>query len=207
MIACMLALDNQHTRRVLALRRAFPAVAILLVCITIISAFQRNRAQLTASSMARPDKVRLESLEMKNPRLYGMDASNSPFALAATIARQQRFDGETIWLEGLKTVGMDKLAGQVVVAASQAVYDKSTNQLILKNGIQLNDGRGYALGTNRLYVDVGKRNAWTASPVSGNAPFGAARGDGLVVNGQTRSLRLTGNTALTVEDSNLLPKF
>lgn len=188
---------SAHDRIIAVARVAMPAAALalgVLLAVVPIAAGREISFVLSKNRVATaPERLRVTSA------LYrGEDNSGQPFALSAASAVQARSSDPTVRLQTLNArLGLAN--GPATLTAPTGAYDTARQTVALTGPVRFRTSDGYHIDTHDVDLDMKTRALASRAPVSGAIPLGRFSADRLQADLGDRTLVLTGNARLHID--------
>jgi lipopolysaccharide export system protein LptC len=195
---------RRHTRMVVTMRLALPAMAaLLLACIAFWTRFSGDSG-LFRLAFNPGHREEYSALTMSNPHFQGVDQQQRPFSVMAKRATQMDETGDVMELESPEAdVTMDSGAW-LAINADSGRFMRKDQKLDLDGAVSLFQDQGFELHTRDVRVDLAASSAHTDRPVQGQGPSGDMTADGLDVFDGGKQIMLLGHAHLTIYDGDQL---
>ncbi len=197
------AAQNPVRRGVIrALRIGLPMIAVILT--GLVFAWPAIEQAMTPSStiespVAMPRTIARN--ELLNPHFESLDSRNRPYSVTASRALQSSRDTDIILLEDpvadMTVEDQQKMAAR----ATRGSYRQNASLLYLHGDVHLQDGRGYELKTEKLWLNVNQRGARTDTPVQAFGAAGTLEASGMQVHDGADSIIFTGPARLVLTNA------
>lgn len=189
---------RRHTRMVLTMRLALPALAaVLLACLAIWTQIggQSGLFRLTFNPGHREE---FSALTMSNPHFEGVDEQERPFSVMAKRAIQMDSVGDVIELEAPEADVTMESGAWLAINADSGRFMRKAQKLDLDGAVSLFHDQGFELHTSDVQVDLAASSAHTDRPVQGQGPSGNMTADGLDVFDGGKRVVLLGHAHLII---------
>jgi lipopolysaccharide export system protein LptC len=188
------AVDNPYSRRVALLKRALPAIGVLLLL--LIAAWPQLAPVWERMRFAFPaiDLRDARELRMLNPRYAGTDRLGRPYVVTAAVGHQVPDRQDLMSLEGARAEVKSHGGADVVVTAETGVYQSQAQLLDLFGNVTLVHENGTKFVTQRARLDVAHNAAEGSDPVEGHGPSGDINAQGFRIYDKGDTVIFTGNS-------------
>lgn len=188
----------RYSRFVGIMKIVLPSLALVLLALLVAwprltmveSGFQIGFARLPSKEV--------ETLAMQNPRYFGINETNRPYAVSADLATQENGRGDIIHLDNPKADFTTSSGANVVIEADSGLYQKANNTLLLSGNVNLYHDSGTELHTSSATIDLAHSTAHGDEPVTGNGPQGRVDAAGFDVTDKGRTLTFTGKSTMSL---------
>lgn len=178
---------NPYSRRVALLKRALPALGVLLLL--LIAVWPRLAPIWERMRFAFPaiDLREARELRMLNPRYAGTDRLGRPYVVTAAVGHQVPDRQDLMSLEGARAEMRSHSGAEVIVTGDTGIYQSQTQLLDLFGNVTLTHENGTRFVTQRARLDAAHNTAEGNDPVEGHGPSGdiAAQGFRIYDKGDT----------------------
>jgi lipopolysaccharide export system protein LptC len=148
----------------------------------------------------------IDNLSMVNPRFFGLDRNNRPFAVTGDVATQADREGSSVTIESPRAdIALRDGAG-VLLNADLGYYRQKEQILDLVGGVDLYHERGFEMHTSSARVDMKGSMAWGDAPVEGQGSFGTITSQGFRVTEDGKIVHFTGKSHLVLESKGKTPE-
>jgi lipopolysaccharide export system protein LptC len=187
-----------YSRLVRVFKILLPLIAAVIL--GLLAAWPRlaghdERFQLGFSPIERE----VDNLSMVNPRFFGLDRNNRPFAVTGDIATQADREGSSVTIESPQADVTLKDGAGVLLNADLGYYRQKEQILDLVGGVDLFHERGYEMHTTSARVDMKSGVAWGDAPVQGQGDFGTINAQGFRVAEDGQAIHFTGKSHLVLD--------
>ncbi|HTH28398.1 MAG TPA: LPS export ABC transporter periplasmic protein LptC [Sphingobium sp.] len=192
---------GRHDRVIGFLKAALPAVVGLLAAILATAPFAQDREVSFVLDKKKVD-VASERLKVVEALYRGEDSNGQPFSLRAGSAVQKSSREPIVQLRDLEA--RLKIDGNAsVVAARHGLYNMDREQMSIVGPIQFQSSDGYRLTTRDVEIDLKTRRLHSQKRVDGRMPVGAFRADHLSADLKARTVTLSGNARLHIDQNGM----
>lgn len=143
------------------------------------------------------------SLDMINPRYYGTDARNRPFAVTAESARPADTRDTAVSLQAPKADMTLTDGSGILVGAERGVYSRLDQVVDLSGGVDVFSDKGYELHTPSARIDLRQGTAKGSEGITGHGPFGEIEAEGFSLVDRGRNIHFTGKARLVLHPSRM----
>ena len=197
--------DNPYSRRVALLKRALPAVGVLLLLLIAVwpqltPIWERMRFAFPAIDLRDARELR-----MLNPRYAGMDRSGRPYVVTAAVGHQVPDRQDLMSLEGARAEMKSHNGADVVVTAKTGVYQSQAQLLDLFGNVTLTHENGTRFVTQRARLDVAHNAAEGNDPIEGHGPSGDIKAQGFRIYEKGDTVIFTGNSETLLRGAKVTP--
>ncbi len=189
---------RRHTRMVVTMRLALPALAaVLLACLALWTRFGGDSG-LFRLTLDPGHAEEFSSLTMSNPHFEGVDQQQRPFSVSAQKAIQMDKTGDVMELEAPEAdVTMDSGAW-LAINADSGRFMRMAQKLDLDGAVSLFHDQGFELHTSDVRIDLAASSAHTDRPVQGQGPSGNMTAEGLDLFDGGKRIVLLGHAHLFI---------
>jgi lipopolysaccharide export system protein LptC len=187
---------SSHDRIVRILRTGLPLVIGVVAAVLVFSPFA-HREEL--SFLLAKDRVEVarERMRVERATYRGQDAKGQPFALMAASAVQKSSSDPVVRMTDLS--GAIRLVdGPATIFAANGAYDMRREQVAVAGPIRVTAASGYRLEARDVVVDLKARQLTGQSGVDGALNIGRFSANRLEADLDARTVRLSGNARLTI---------
>ena len=186
--------ENPYSRRVALLKRALPALGVLLLLIIAVwpklaPVWERMRFAFPAIDLREARELR-----MLNPRYAGLDRRGRPYAVTATVGHQVPDRQDLMSLEGARAEMKSHSGADIVVTADNGVYQSQAQLLDLFGQVTLIHENGTRFVTQRARLDVAHNAAEGNDAVEGHGPSGDIKSQGFRIYDKGDTVIFTGRS-------------
>lgn len=183
-------------RVVRILRHGLPLVIGVVAAVMVFSPFT-HRAEVSFLLSKDSVEVARERMRVARATYRGQDAKGQPFALMASSAVQKSSDDPVVRMTDLS--GAIRLVdGPATIFAARAAYDMRREQVGVTGPITVKAANGYNLEARDVVIDLKSRRLTGEGGVDGALNIGRFSANRLEADLDARSVRLTGNARLTI---------
>ncbi len=191
--------SERYGRFVRWMRLVLPLTALILIVIVAVWPELDRVAEKTAESDSNPTPVGQN--ELIRPRYESRDEKQQPYTITAEKAAQTPEDPDTVRLDRPQARLVLNGGGWIAASAKDGSYNQKAGTLTLDGLVRLTHDRGYELETQTLKIDMGRKLAWSETPVRGQGPAGTLEASGLRAEMQNNMLRFNGPAKLVLNQS------
>ena len=186
--------DNPYSRRVALLKRALPALGVLLLLLIAVwpqlaPIWERMRFAFPAIDLREARELR-----MLNPRYTGTDRLGRPYVVTAAVGHQVPDRQDLMSLESARADVKSHSGADVVVTAETGVYQSQAQLLDLFGNVTLAHENGTRFVTQRARLDVAHNAAEGNDPIEGHGPSGDIKGQGFRIYDKGDTVIFTGRS-------------
>jgi lipopolysaccharide export system protein LptC len=177
--------------------------SLTLVLLALLVAWPRLTVEESGFQIgfARLPSKEVETLAMQNPRYFGINETNRPFAVSADLATQENGRSDIVHLNNPKADFTTSSGANVVIEADSGLYQKASNTLLLTGNVNLYHDSGTELHTNSATIDLAHSAAHGTDPVTGNGPQGRVDAAGFDITNKGRTLTFTGKSTMSLRSA------
>lgn len=185
---------NPYSRRVALLKRALPALGVLLLL--LIAVWPRLAPIWERMRFAFPaiDLREARELRMLNPRYAGTDRLGRPYVVTAAVGHQVPDRQDLMSLEGARAEMKSHSGAEVVVTGDTGIYQSQTQLLDLFGNVTLTHENGTRFVTQRARLDGAHNTAEGNDPVEGHGPSGDITAQGFRIYDKGDTVIFTGKS-------------
>ncbi len=170
----------RHSRLVYVLRRALPALAVLVLAAYFVS----TRMNVTVGDVtASIDGMEIAdgALRMLNPTLKGSDKKSGDYVVKADYADQDIQNPNLIKLHAIKADMTNSTGGWSKIQAVRGKFDSKTERLIMKDGITIATSSGVTGELSYATLDMASQTLRSHNPVSFKLPNCTVRANAMTM--------------------------
>ena len=188
---------SSHDRIVAVARIVLPAAGLILAFALALAPVTSDREISFVLSKNRvsmaPERLRVTSA------LYrGQDDKGQAFALSAASAVQAHSADPVVKLKTVKAnIGLP--AGQATLTAPNGDYNMTSQKVALQGQVAFRSQDGYRIDTHDVDLDMKTRQLDSRTPVTGSLPLGRFSADHMAADLGDKTVVLTGNARLHIE--------
>ncbi|HEY0269953.1 MAG TPA: LPS export ABC transporter periplasmic protein LptC [Sphingomonas sp.] len=188
---------SNHDRLIAVLRVAFPASVGVLAALLAAAPLTSGR---DISFVLAKDRVQVahERLRVTRALYRGQDSKGQPFALSALSAVQATSTNPVLKLDRL-AARIDLQGGPGTIVAPTGRYNMTTERIALDGPVSMRTTDGYALDTQNVDLDLKTRALVSRTAVTGKLPLGRFSADHMWADLDQRTVLLTGNARLHID--------
>ena len=192
---------SAHDRIVKTLRVVLPMGVGVLGALLALAPFTNSDELSFVLDKDRVD-VAKERLRVTEALYRGEDKQGRPFSLSAGSAVQKTSAEPIIDLNQLQARILLS-DGPAQIRAGRGLYDMDAERVRVPGAVQVSGADGYRLTTGGVVIDLGDRTLASDDPVNGRTSLGTFRADRLRADLGARTVTLTGNAKLRIEQGAL----
>lgn len=186
---------SRHTRRysrwVDRMKLILPSAAAMLIGMVVLWPQVGREAEGFALAVQAPLPSGVERLRVDNPRLFGTDDDNQPYAITAQAVEEHTAGAAVDLIEPKADIALHDGAW-LAAAARSGVFMKDDEVLRLSGDVTLLHDEGYEILTDTVDVDVRTGTADGNAPLWAQGPFGELQAAGLALNHPGRKITFKG---------------
>jgi lipopolysaccharide export system protein LptC len=192
---------GKHDRLVRTLQLLLPAAVGVLSALLLLAPLS-DRAELSFLLDKNDVAVARERLRVTEALYRGQDDDGRGFAIRAGSAVQASSADPTVRMADLvASIGLAD--GPAAVRARAGIYDPDRETVRVPGILQFDAAGGYDLVTSDVELLLRERRLVSRGSASGRTSVGTFRADRMVVDLESRTVRLDGNARLRVEPARL----
>lgn len=192
---------ERHSRHVQILRRALPAVAVLVLAAYFVS----TRMNVTVGDLtASIDGMEIAdgNLRMLNPTLKGADKKNGDYVVRAEYADQDVRSPNLIKLHAITADISNPSGGWSKMKAVRGKFDSKTEKLLMKDRITIETSSGVTGELSYATLDMATQTLRSHNPVSFTLTNGTVRANALTLRSSEKILVFRGKVAVQLGGPN-----
>jgi LPS export ABC transporter protein LptC len=135
---------------------------------------------------------------LENVVFEGYAAGSREVAVQARAA-EVNADERSVELQGVRISLDDEQRGSVEIQAESALFDLEADDFLLRDRVEGTTARGEHFVTAEVSYEQASQRLFTDHPVVVHRPDMTLRGDGMELDLETRTLKITGNVRTQVE--------
>jgi lipopolysaccharide export system protein LptC len=187
---------SSHDRVVRILRTGLPLVIGVVAAVLVFSPFA-HRAEVSFLLSKDSVDVARERMRVATATYRGKDAAGQPFALMAASAVQKSSADPVVRMTNWS--GAIRLTdGPATIIANNGAYDMRRDQVAVAGPITVRAANGYALEARDVVMDLKARRLSGTSGVDGALNIGRFSANRVEADLDARTVRLSGNARLTI---------
>lgn len=138
----------------------------------------------------------LDNLAMANPSFEGFSKKDgSRYRVKAQRAITDLSPDKPIKLVGIDGEFEQANGNRTIVKASEGVFDRARNQLVLAGGIEVQDGSGLAVRLKSATIETDTSTIISSEPVDVSMPAGELRGQRMLLRQRQKELTFSDGVA------------
>jgi lipopolysaccharide export system protein LptC len=178
------------------LRHGLPLVIGVVAAVLVFSPFT-HRDEVSFLLSKDSVEVARERMRVASATYRGQDAKGHPFALVAKSAVQKSSSDPVVRMTDMS--GAIRLAdGPATISAANSSYDMRSEQVGVQGPLTVTASDGYRLEARDVVIDLKARRLAGTSGVDGSLNIGRFSANRLDADLDARTVRLTGNARLTI---------
>jgi lipopolysaccharide export system protein LptC len=190
---------DSYTRVVRVLRYVLPAIALLLIGLVVAwPQLMGNGGGLIAPMLAPAQIDGADVMRMHNPRYVGRTSDAEPFEVTAASAHLDPTQPNRIHLDQLAADIATRGRRQVRLLAVSGIYDRDTENVNLRGGIELTTSDGYRFETPSALLRLDRGRVVGREPIAGSGPSGTIAADRFEFQEGGDVLRFNGRVRVTL---------
>ncbi len=189
---------QRHSRRVTVLKRAVPAIAVVLGLGFLGFTYVVSPAAVLID--VAESAISNGRLVMASPKLEGFTPDNKPYSMTALRAFQDLKDVNQIELEEISAT-LPYENDIATLTAPRGFYDRTANTFEIKGEMQIKTEAGLSAQLNSAFVDITKASVKSEMPVEVKLDGGTVAADSLEVQNGGKILIFDKRVRVTVEGS------
>ncbi len=193
--------NGTHDRNVRLLRFILPVGVGILGSMLALAPFTMT-GELSFVLDKNSVDVAKERMRVTEALYRGEDSEGRPFSLKAGSAVQKSSSEAIVELRDL-SARILLTDGPAQIRASGGRYDMDQEKVRVPGPVQVEAASGYRLSTNNVTVDLKQRTLQSEGTVDGRTNIGTFRADRLEADLAERTVSLTGNARLRIEQNGL----
>jgi len=193
--------NGTHDRNVRLLRFILPVGVGILGSMLALAPFTMT-GELSFVLDKNSVDVAKERMRVTEALYRGEDSEGRPFSLKAGSAVQKSSSEAIVELSDL-SARILLTDGPAQIRASGGRYDMDQEKVRVPGPVQVEAASGYRLSTNNVTVDLKQRTLQSEGTVDGRTNIGTFRADRLEADLAERTVSLTGNARLRIEQNGL----
>lgn len=195
---------GSHDRMVRLLKAVLPVIVGIFTAILATAPFTHDQEVSFVLDKKKVD-VASERMKVVEALYRGEDSKGQPFSLRAGSAVQKSSKEPLVRLKDLEArLQIDGKAS--VVSAQRAVYNIDNEQVGIVGPLQFQAADGYRFTTRDAAIDLNTRKVTSTARVDGRMPVGTFGADHMQADLTTRTITLTGNARLHIDQNGLRAK-
>jgi len=193
--------NGTHDRNVRLLRFILPVGVGILGSMLALAPFTMT-GELSFVLDKNSVDVAKERMRVTEALYRGEDSEGRPFSLKAGSAVQKSSSEAIVELSDL-SARIFLTDGPAQIRASGGRYDMDQEKVRVPGPVQVEAASGYRLSTNNVTVDLKQHTLQSEGKVDGRTNIGTFRADRLEADLAERTVSLTGNARLRIEQNGL----
>lgn len=190
------AVGGSHDRLVRTLQIGLPLAVGALVAVLLFAPFSK-RSDISFLLAKNEIEVTAQRIEVKQAQYRGTDSMGRPFSLSAESALQRSAADPVVRMRGL--IGTILMAdGPARLTATAGRYDPARDTVMVDGRMAFTAADGYRLETGNVAIDLSRRQIASGQPVTGSLPIGSFSADRISADLVGRTVRLSGNARLRI---------
>ncbi|MGE0231603.1 MAG: LPS export ABC transporter periplasmic protein LptC [Flavobacteriaceae bacterium] len=192
------ALDDarRHTRRVMLLRRALPAAALVISILILLSGLDLTGGLPSVDI----GEVKMDgsTVTMTNPELSGYGKNNEAYRVTATRAEQDIKSPNLVRLHTVDGTLNERGGRETTLSAASGLYNAQKRTLVLEKDVVVSSSNGYVAHLERADVDMGAGRVTSDKPVMIEGLDGTIRSDAVEIEDKGARILFTGRVVVDV---------
>jgi lipopolysaccharide export system protein LptC len=189
---------GRHSRLVAILRKALPALALMVFAAYFIS----SRLSVTVGGVtASVSGVEVKDgvLRMVKPTLKGVDKKQGAYVVNADYADQDMKNPKLVRLHAIKAELSTQAKGWSRLEAVRGMFDSGTERLVMQDDIRVSTSSGLAGKLTYATLDTQSQIIRSHMPVAFDLPNGSVRANALTLNSETKTLTFRGKVHVHIK--------
>ena len=192
---------GSHDRLIKLLKNALPAAVGVLTAFLTMAPFTMQGDVSFVLDKNDVD-VASERLRVREALYRGEDSKGRPFSIRAGSAIQKTSREPVVEMRDL-SARLLLVDGPAVLSAGQGRYNMERERVQVVGPIQFDSAEGYRLTTRDVNIDMKERTMRSEAPVYGRMPIGTFNAEHLSADLDARTVTLSGNARLRIEQNAL----
>jgi lipopolysaccharide export system protein LptC len=189
-----------HPRVVRALRYALPALAASLIGLVIAWPQLVGTGGALIAPMLAPGQIDgTDVMRMHNPRYVGQTGAAEPFEVTAASASADPAQPNRIHLDQLEAEIATAGERDIRLLAVTGVYDRDSEDVDLRGGIEVTTDDGYRFETPSALVNLDRGRVVGQEPITGWGPTGTIAAERFEFRDGGDVLRFDGGVRVTLQ--------
>jgi lipopolysaccharide export system protein LptC len=190
---------GSHDRLIRLLKAGLP-VAVGVLAAFLITAPFAMRGEVSFVLDKNDVDVASERMRVREALYRGEDTKGRPFSIRAGSAVQKTSRIPIVQMHDLSARLM-MTDGAAVLNAQQGLYNIQSDQVKVVGPVQFDSAQGYRLTTRNVNIDMKGRTMMSEDRVYGRMPTGTFDADRLSADLEARTVTLSGNARLRIEQN------
>lgn len=190
---------GSHDRLVRLLKAGLP-VAVGVLAAFLITAPFAMRGEVSFVLDKNDVDIASERMRVREALYRGEDTKGRPFSIRAGSAVQKTSRIPIVQMRDLSARLM-MTDGAAVLNAQQGLYNIQSDQVKVVGPVQFDSAQGYRLTTRNVNIDMKGRTMASEDRVYGRMPTGTFDADRLTADLEARTVTLSGNARLRIEQN------
>lgn len=189
---------EQHTRLVTILRKALPALSVIVIAGYFISSGLSVTVDGVTASITGVE-INNGKLRMVNPKLKGADTKNGPYLITADYADQDIKNPKIMELHSIKAEVTNPSGGWSRMRAIRGVFNSQAERLVLKDDIRIATSSGVTGKLTQASLDMKGQIVRTHVPVAFDLPNGTVRANAMTLYSAKHIVVFRGKVAVHLD--------
>jgi lipopolysaccharide export system protein LptC len=187
----------RRSLRVMLLKRALPAAALLLLAALAVAPSWQLGPEANRVTYHVSQSTDSQASRMQGATYHGRDQQGQPYTVTANSAVQQGADNVALTApQGDITL---KSGAWLMLKSATGNYHQKSDKLDLNGGVTLYRNDGTVVSTNRSAIDLRGGDASSTDPVQVTGPFGTLNAqNGFTLTGKGSEITFHGPATLTL---------
>ena len=188
----------RHSRRVALLRKALPALALMIFAAYFIS----SRLSVTVGGVtASVSGVEVKDgvLRMVKPTLKGVDKKQGAYVVNADYADQDMKNPKLVRLHAIKAELSTQAKGWSRLEAVRGMFDSGTERLTMQEDIRVSTSSGLNGKLTYATLDTQSQVIRSHLPVAFDLTNGSVRANALTLNTESKTLTFRGKVRVHIK--------
>lgn len=192
---------GSHDRLIRLLKNVLPvAVGVLAAFLTMAPFTMQGDVSFVLDK--NDVDVASERMRVREALYRGEDSKGRPFSIRAGSAVQKTSREPIVEMRDL-SARLLMVDGPAVLSAEQGRYNMESEQIQVVGPVQFDSAQGYRLTTRNVNIDMKGRTMRSEDRVYGRMPIGTFDADHLSADLNVRTVTLSGNARLRIEQNAL----
>ena len=188
----------RHSRRVALLRKALPALALIIFA----GYFITSRLSVTVGGVtASVSGVEVKDgvLRMVKPTLKGIDKKQGTYVINADYADQDMKNPKLVRLHAIRAELATQQKGWSRMQAVRGMFDSGTERLVMQDDIRVSTSSGLTGKLTYASLEMDSQILRSHMPVAFDMPNGSVRANALTLNSASKTLTFRGKVRVHIK--------
>jgi lipopolysaccharide export system protein LptC len=195
---------TSHSRLVALLRKALPAIAVVMFAGYFIS----TRLNVTVGGVTASVsgiEVSDGKLRMVNPTLKGVDKKKGAYVISADYADQDMANPKLVKLHAIKAELTSGQKGWSRMQATRGLFNTERERLVMQEDIRVSTSSGVTGKLTHASLDMGDQILRSHQRVVFDLPGGTVRGNALTLDSAEKTLTFRGKVHVHINKTEKKP--